>query len=444
MTYDWLEDVLMDKKVWTHYNAYHPGRPRDIEAINAGRRKVKKKSLSNKGGKAHGSLTTDSQDTVENNEGHEERSSNLVTCGKSNATEPRPDDRVQVSQGTGPQGGHQMPGHHTQEPAKSPKGENREVVTHDINFHVELMSQQLLQKRRLGPDDPIFAMVPADKQTPSSKVSTITETKKQGQVAPAPKMVKKRIAHGSSNDVLWEVKAKPRIFLENKFHYRVELTRKEDDHKWVLNLFESTSALMPKSYKYCARRYDREGKTLLVDSRDPVPSLRTALKYFSEGFRGKTGYSWDERLLRSGLPQPQWRYRAPPAGKATGRVPPEYTPGDPKCVKAEDLKLIDLSSMNSTKKKQSLNEASDQRPPKNDKTAQWQKLVAQEKANNSSQKKRKADNSPPSETQTKINKSVLSATQKRAGGLGGISEGLRKALKVNTDSTEEGTLMSTK
>lgn len=434
----------MDKKVWTHYSAYDPGRPRDIEAINAGRRKTPKKSSNKKGGETETSRTTHMQVVAERIEGQKERTSKIANQEMSKGVELSSSDQARMSQPTDPQGGDKESGHQTKESVKSPEVGNEETVTQEANFHVKLMSQQLLQKRRLGPDDTILVVVSAEKQASSSKFSTNLEAEKRSQTAANTEEVKARMAQGRDAEVRWEVKAKPRILLDSKFHYRVELTREKDDQKWVLNLFESTSVLMPKSYKYCARRYDGKGNVLLVDDRDPVPSLRTALKYFSDGFRGKTGYNWDERLLRSGLSQPKWRYRAPAVGKATGRVPPEYTPGDPKCVKAEDLEPIGLNPVRASNKAKNVNEAPNQRPPRLDKKAQWQKMVEEEKANSRTQKKRKADNSPSSEPQAKMTQSILPFTPKKAGKLGLKPEVFQNALKVNINSAEEGEAMSMK
>lgn len=66
-----------------------------------------------------------------------------------------------------------------------------------------------------------------------------------------------------------------------------------------------------------------------------VCDVKEVLDGFTAHFRRKTGYAWDERLLRAGTKGGnggRWLYEVPAPGTPTGATRPEYTPGHPKCL----------------------------------------------------------------------------------------------------------------
>lgn len=216
------------------------------------------------------------------------------------------------------------------------------------------------------------------------------------------------------DDAPWETTAQPRILQDKDgFRYCVELTRTTDEMKWVLSLYESTSATVPKTFRFCAVLQNARCKKVLDELKDPSPILDVAREQFNRFFFQKTGYAWTERLLRVKIPQPNWRYRAPAKEEPTGKVPSKYTPGHPDCVQDLGPTIVwqDLSRGNQVKKERSTTEGP-QHQHKTVKDARWEEILRKAKAYRSVglgrqdqlQKKRKANDASNLEPQRQLQK----------------------------------------
>lgn len=331
VTYDFLEDSLEDNKVMQHFWAYHPGKPRDIEAILAGRRRVTKKPRAAKlidGGVAgsSGAVNT-SQETARDRAARKttpESTSKEKVSALGEATAPAKRGKDGKFPGTTPI---------IDSVAKASPKNNADVRA--VQMQMQMQKQKQKQVQLANPD-----------------------TENIPEVDNRP----------------WELKTKARIFQDkSRFSYHVELTRERDNLKWFLEIFESTSISVPKSYRFRAIQYGSKNQILCKIDRDPVPTSAAALKQFTDTFRARTGYSWDERLLRANMAQPIWRYRAPEKGKPAGSILPKYTPGHPDCVK--DLSPIGVvQAAMKPRFSRSVSEAPEQRL-KTDKTTQWKGLT---------------------------------------------------------------------
>lgn len=126
------------------------------------------------------------------------------------------------------------------------------------------------------------------------------------------------------------------------FPYRVELTAgptTPEGEKFIVELI-MTKKYMPQQFRFQTFRLDKKGKETYRAGSAWVHSAQEALGDFAKHFMRKTGYAWDQRLVRDGEKGRnggKWLYKAPVAGKPRGTVPPKYTPGHPECVKLPSL-----------------------------------------------------------------------------------------------------------
>lgn len=319
VTYDFLEDSLEDNKVMQHFWAYHPGKPRDIEAILAGRRRVTKKPRAAK-------LIETTQDRgAKKTTPESTRREKASALGKTTASEALASTSIT--------------------PAKRGKDE-------ELPGTISIINSVAKANQKNNKDGGAIQMQMQVQELTSPDRENIPEVDNRP----------------------WELKTKARIFQDkSKFSYHIELNRERDNFKWFLEIFESTSVSVPKSYRFRAIQYGGKSQILCKIDRDPVPTSAAALKQFTDTFRARTGYSWDERLLRASMKQPIWQYRAPAEGKPTGSVPPKYTPGHPDCVN----ELSPISVVQPVMKprfSRSMSEVPQQRL-KTDKTAQWKGLI---------------------------------------------------------------------
>lgn len=126
----------------------------------------------------------------------------------------------------------------------------------------------------------------------------------------------------------------------DRFPYKIELTPVYPDAEAQRYTVEVNVIInrVPKKYRFRARLCHQKGNRIYQGA--SVSSAEEALEEFRTHFRRKTGYPWDQRLLRSGRKGGnggKWLYEAPAPGMPTGAVRPEYTPGNPRCVRLQSL-----------------------------------------------------------------------------------------------------------
>lgn len=338
VTYDFLEDLLEDKRAMRHFWAYHPGKPRDIEAMLAGRRRLSKEPrVANVvAGDVAGSPdgVNNPQETAR---GPDVKKTRPISASKENPSAVGKTTESEALAGS------------SSTPAK--RGNDRKL---------------------LGTDPIIDSVAKAGPQNNTNARSV----QMQKQVQKLASLDEESIPEVDNRS--WELKTKARIFQDkSQFAYHVELTRKKDNFKWFLEILESMATSAPKSYKFRAIQYGSKNEIVLPDiDRDPVPTFVAALKPFTDTFRVRTGYSWDERLLRASMEQPIWQYHAPAPGKPTGSVPPRYTPGHPECVKDLSPVSVGQGAKRDMKPRfaRSVRETPQQRL-KTDKTTHWKDLT---------------------------------------------------------------------
>lgn len=347
-----------------HFWAYDPSKPRDIEAMLDGRRKATKQPRAAKGLELGAEEASEavgiSEELVQGGGAKDSSSSKSASEEKAKVAEKK----TTVSQAR--------------------------IEYLDISKDNKPLGAELHISNSTANGFP--------KSTPSDKpIDAQKQAKKV--ISPEEKVIPK------VDDRPWEVKVQARVFQDKeKFPYHVELTRKKDGLRWVLAVFESTSAAAPKAYRFRALQYSAKGHIILKELRDPVLSLHAALKCFTGFFHARTGYAWDERLLRAQAEQPRWQYRPPAAGKPTGGVPREYTPGHPHCVKNLIPVVIGWGIVRNSRIRQerSLSKGP-QRGRKNDKNIQWEMLTEKQ---GRPQNKRKGEDSLDSDREAKVLRSV--------------------------------------
>lgn len=335
VTYDWLEDSLDDNKPMPHFWAYDPSKPRDIEAMLAGRRKASKKANTGKAAK-----TLKSEITKD-----------------SGGSSDHLDDFVDK---------------------EDSKAEVQSQLSND---------DKIKTTGTKAAESQIFAMNKDQQRSNNPKPSDEPVQKKEESIHQDPRPSAQMIPKVDNRP--WEEKVKARIFHDrDNFPYHIELTRKDNELKWTLDILESTSSTAPKEYRFRAVQHDAKSRTILRDQRDPVPSSKAALRSFSSFFLARTGYAWGERLVRAQAEQPHWRYRAPAPGRPTGSVPQGYIPGQPGCVANLSPIATILCPVRNARagRRKSLGEGSTQRRFDNDKLAQHAVLDARI---DQSEKKRK-------------------------------------------------------
>lgn len=123
----------------------------------------------------------------------------------------------------------------------------------------------------------------------------------------------------------------------DQFAYQIELTAVRPHpnvEKHVLEVIMTTNRV-PARFRFREFYYDKQGSETR-NSRSPwVGSAKEALDDFRRCFHKRTGYAWERRLLhasKKGGNGGKWYYEVPARGEPRGAVPPEYTPGHPKCV----------------------------------------------------------------------------------------------------------------
>lgn len=352
-----------------HFWAYHPGKPRDIEAMLDGRRKTPKKP------KATKAIEVGAEEVLED----------LDTSASKKVVKASSAKNKNSSKATGEE--------HAK-PAEKKTAESQHAVGN-------------LDTNKDG--KPLGAALHVSKSTAQGR----TESSPNDKTASARKQTTE--VSSTEEDAIpvvdnrrWETRVQARLFHDkDKFPYHVELTREKDGLRWVLAVLESTSPPQaPKAYRFRALQYSARGdRILLAERRDPVSSPRAALACLAAFFRARTGYAWDERLLRAarGEHQPLWQYRAPAAGAPTGSVPPAYTPGHPDCV-GELSPIVSgcglARAVEKTRQERSRSEGP-QRCPKTDKNAQWKMLMEKR---GQSQKKRKTDEAVDPERRSQLPK----------------------------------------
>lgn len=354
VTYDWLEDTFEDKKPMKHFWAYDPGRPRDIEAMLNGRRKTPRKLRAAKAIELGAEEASDDADTDQETVAKDKNWSKSADEKATTAEKKTAESQVVIGN----------------------LDANKDGKPLGAALHIHNSTAQGAPK-----SDPSDKTAHMQKQT---KKVTIPEE----EVIP------------SVDNRPWGARVQARIFHDkDKFPYHVELTRKQDDLKWILAVFESTSNSVPKAYRFRAVQYSAKGDIILEDLRDPVPSLHAALEVFNKCFYARTEYAWDERLLRVQAEQPRWQYRAPAAGKPTGCVSREYTPGHPDCVKTLSPMINVCGSARAVKARQERILSGIPRRPKIDKNTQWEKMLMEKRGQS---QKRKADEALDPERQSQL------------------------------------------
>lgn len=336
MTWDWLDDVITDRKYYEHYEVYDPSKPRDINAINAKRYK-KGRVVESEGETSEeekeGAVTV--RETVQEfgqGKNDKENKSSLPTDKKSATSAlPVPHAPLKVTQGT-----------MTDEKIfKKQEGHTTKIAGEKTRLSQQMASttQHPHHQKRIA----------------SKGAALVADATVEDRCPAVPPPVKKRLDFEDFESFqAWAVAAAPRPFKDkhDQFQYWIELRKGE--LKWIIKLDMSTSTSVKTAYRFWAGLYDKGTKPKVQETRNPTVSLAKAMDEFKLFFRGKTGYNWDERLLRAQKAQPNWQYQVPPKGKPTGSAPSQYTPGHPECVKPEALAPIIMGVQNKRKATEAL------------------------------------------------------------------------------------------
>lgn len=444
VTYDWLEDSLDDNKPMKHFEAYHPGKPRDVEAMLNGRavRKVlqapKSKEASSSGGQAHTKVTSP------RSTGNEKEKEKAKKVAEKNTDRADAAAETQQNEIRGREIGDTVTKEiETSDPTTNHKDRARPVLPSLVSptDSGDMPNSGPDKSVRPGPKSkeapPKTQVFHSDSENQASQPTEVGPQTLKPETGYRPTSANKQHGKPSLGGLTacttmtvprdttpWEVKAQPR-FLQDKdgFRYCVELTRIKDQNKWVLSLYESTSSSVPKVFRFGAVLQNAQGSKILTDQKEPSPVLQKTRAQFNQFFLQKTGYDWKERLLRAKMAQNKWHYRAPAEGKPTGEVPREYTPGHPDCV--QDLEPTaarrDLSRGDRVKKDRSPTEGP-RYQPKIGKDARLDEVLETAKAYRSVglgrqdqlQRKRKAYDTLDPERRVKVPKSNLLASSKKA------------------------------
>lgn len=322
MTWDWLDDVLQDKRLYTHYDAYDPAKPRDIDAINAGRLKTRRSAGAAKEPSARMEGPPIVQKTILRGDGLSVSAQKKPAATRVN----RKGDR-EVMKATASLPAAKDANTKAGDSSKSVAKEKKTVIG---KKPVSSNSVSLQEQLRVGGTP----LVRVSKAAGSNTVAAVQTTRER------------ILGFEDFKDLQsWAAAAKPRAFVgKDSFKYRIILTK--DDRLWMLDLEVSKSSSVKKAYRFWANQYNAKHKCLQQETKDPTADFQKALGQFKVFFKTKTGYEWDERLVRARQDQPIWHYKVPAEGKAVGSVPPEFMPGNPKCVKIEDLAPINLGFRN--------------------------------------------------------------------------------------------------
>lgn len=308
VTYDWLEDSLDDGKAQPHVEAYCPGKERDIDAMNAGRSKPNKRGRNNS--VAHSEDTNGAADMANN-------------------TEFMEGDGEDVEGSAGTYGG-------SVRVYKSIPRPSSQVASTQVASTEE---QQTLRK---------VSVKAAATKKPKKKLAAIMKNSMpRPNYADIAEQVQRRKEESSANEPArsWAQKVKAHVRIDNHdgFHYHVELKDAFTGGKtWTLDILESTNLDIDKSFRFCATLTANHKVERRVEH-DPVESLKPAMDAFKYAFFARTGYEWDERLLRNedgDTMDSNWLYVIPDEGHPRGPTPSKYTPGHPTCIDAKDLPRV--------------------------------------------------------------------------------------------------------
>lgn len=270
VTYDWLEDSIDAKRPIRGTDKYDPGQPRDIDGMVAAWKESKFSVRTN----ADGTAKTFRKKTREEN-GQDD---SLGGISNTNIAKMR----------------------------ETKAGEEVVAVTKAINS----FEASLGQKNQA---------IVGNKTLASSHTKQSSSAQATSQPKKEPVII---VAYKDEID---------------RFPYDIELPAVRPHpnvDKYVLQVIMTTNRV-PNQFRFRASYYDKKGKET-PNTRGPwVCSAKEALDEFTKCFHKKTGYAWEKRLLKTGKKGGnggKWYYEVPARGEPRGAVPPEYTPGHPKCV----------------------------------------------------------------------------------------------------------------
>lgn len=299
VTYDWLEDSLDAAKAIQDVSAYHPSKPRDIDAIVA---------LCRKPPKAAKCKPMDESALPEQK-------------GRSEALVIRTQDQTRTESSTS---SILESGSKVKLAAAAVEKPSSSVVTESTTLKKQVVSH----KPSYTPKQPIPAPY---NQTHIKKNAGLEKS----QVKKTPVTVSY-----TSLGLSWEARHKPRVFCDktDQFKYCIKLIHKEKPgEKWVLMLLKAPD-VVDEAFLFRAYQYNAKDKIDLRETNSPPSTFQKASELFKTSFRSKMGYAWDERLLRADHSQQgKWRYKLPAKGEPTGQVSPEFDPGHPNFDKSKDL-----------------------------------------------------------------------------------------------------------
>lgn len=304
MTYDWLEDSWNARKAIQDVSVYHPGKPRDLDAmVNA----------------CKCPKTTKRKEESELDASEEEGPIEAVQITQPSQTESKPLASI------------------FEEPSNKEKQEAAAVG----KTWNSVITQSSISMQQATSHNVIFTekqSIPASCPKIKTQQSFVLEKSKD-------KMTPAKISGTVVGGLSWEARHKPRVFCDktDQFKYMVKLThRKRPGERWVLLLLKAPN-VTDKAFLFRAYQYNAKDKIDLKENKSPPATFQTAFELFKTSFRSKMGYPWDERLVRNGNSQlGNWRYTLPAKGEPTGPIPPEFDPGHPKYVKPKDLAPIGL------------------------------------------------------------------------------------------------------
>lgn len=308
VTYDWLEDSIHAGKAIQDVSAYDPGKPRDVNAMVAACSKRSKTAKS----KSADELDTQVEEATP--EGEEPSTAVKVRQPKQALPEISKSSTLKSGEKEKPKLGavdHASSG----------------VVAQSITSKKQpVLNNSIISRKQYTP-------------TLSTKAQDQKDTvarKPQAKANPA-------VISGTDTSLSWEARNKPRVFRDktDQFSYRIELTHKEKrGERWILQILQAPN-VVDKAFVFRAYQYSVKNKIDLREDKTPPSIFQKALELFASSFRSKTSYSWDERLVRAQDVQAgKWRYKLPAKGEPVGKVPSEFDPGHPKCVKPKDLAPI--------------------------------------------------------------------------------------------------------
>lgn len=307
MTYDWLEDSIEAEKAIQDVEVYHPGKPRDNDAIA---KACKKRPKTAKRKVEHKLVAPEKESTTE-----------VVEIQQPNQTESKPLVPSSVVPRT-----KEKP-----EAVAVGKTSNNVVAQSSISTQQVASHKEILSKKQ---------------STPASHPQIKTQ---QGPVLEKPKVntTPTNISGTGVVGLSWEARHKPRVFCDktDQFKYNIKLThKKRPGERWILMLLKAPN-ITEKAFLFRAYQYNAKDKIDLKENKSQPSTFQMAFQLFKTSFRSKMGYPWDERFVRSGNGHlGNWRYTLPAKGEPTGQVPPEFDPGHPKYVKPKDLAPIALAS----------------------------------------------------------------------------------------------------